>query len=182
MSSYYILARPDSQLVNDSGTQGNIWSLPNVPVQRITSLIRVTNIFCPHFTFCIFLTHTHTLESHDESLTSAESGVPSVRHFMSGRVWASMRPNIVPFSRWQVLQHREDFFLLTVQKADCPTTNGDMQNGSSVGICTRYIHAFAHLAPICILSRCLLTKFLRRSSVGSLLRVRRCWLGVHFGK
>ncbi len=35
---------------------------------------------------------------------------------------------------------------------------------------------FARLAPICMLRRCLLTKFLVRSSVGSLLRVR-CWLG-----
>ncbi len=35
---------------------------------------------------------------------------------------------------------------------------------------------FALLAPTCMLSRCLLTKFLRRSSVGSLLSVR-CWLG-----
>ncbi len=38
------------------------------------------------------------------------------------------------------------------------------------------MHVFAHLAPICMLSRCLLTKFLHRSSVGSLLRVH-CWLG-----
>ncbi len=36
---------------------------------------------------------------------------------------------------------------------------------------------FARLAPFRPLSRCLLTKFLHRSSVGSLLRVRR-WLGV----
>ncbi len=39
-----------------------------------------------------------------------------------------------------------------------------------------FIHAFALLVPICMLSRCLLTSFLHRSSVGSLLRVR-CWLG-----
>ncbi len=43
-----------------------------------------------------------------------------------------------------------------------------------------YVHVahtfFARLAPICTLSRCLLTKFLHRSSVGSLIRVR-CWLG-----
>ena len=32
------------------------------------------------------------------------------------------------------------------------------------------------LAPICMLSRCLLATFLHRSSVGSLLRVH-CWLG-----
>ncbi len=37
------------------------------------------------------------------------------------------------------------------------------------------IHVFGRLAPNCIL--CLLTTFLHRSSVGSLLRVR-CWLGV----
>ena len=35
---------------------------------------------------------------------------------------------------------------------------------------------FARLASICVLSRCLLTNFLHRSSVRSLLRVR-CWLG-----
>ncbi len=39
-----------------------------------------------------------------------------------------------------------------------PTTNGGMQNGRSVGICIRCIHVFEHLAPICMLSRCLLTK------------------------
>ena len=40
---------------------------------------------------------------------------------------------------------------------------------------TRCIYAcFARLAPICILSLCLLTKFLHRSSVRSLSRVR-CW-------
>ena len=57
-----------------------------------------------------------------------------------------------------------------------PTANGGMQNGSSVRICTQWIHMFARLAPICMPSRWLLTKFLHRSSVGSLLRVR-CWLG-----
>ncbi len=45
---------------------------------------------------------------------------------------------------------------------------------------SEYVHVactfFARLASICMLSRCLLTKFLRRSSVRSLLRVR-CWLG-----
>ncbi len=59
---------------------------------------------------------------------------------------------------------------------DNPTTHGGMQNGRSVGICTRCVHAFARLAPIFMLSRCLFTKFLRRSSAGSLSRVR-CWLG-----
>ena len=48
---------------------------------------------------------------------------------------------------------------------------------------SEYVHVahtfFARLAPICMLSRCLLTKFLHRSSVGSLLRVR-CWLGNLF--
>ncbi len=39
-----------------------------------------------------------------------------------------------------------------------------------------WVHIFARLAPICTLSQCLLTKFLHRSSVRSLLRVR-CWLG-----
>ncbi len=58
-----------------------------------------------------------------------------------------------------------------------PTTNGGKQNGSSVRIYKRCIHVFARLAPICMLSRCLLTKFLHRSSVGRLSRVR-CWLGT----
>ncbi len=57
-----------------------------------------------------------------------------------------------------------------------PTTNSGTQNGSSVRIYTHCMHVFARLAPICKLNRCLLTKFLRRSSVGSLLRVL-CWLG-----
>ncbi len=43
-------------------------------------------------------------------------------------------------------------------------------------VCTRCMHIFARLAPICTLSRCLLTKFLHWSSVGSLLRVCCCWL------
>ncbi len=58
-----------------------------------------------------------------------------------------------------------------------PTTNGGTQNGSSVGTCKRCMRVFARFAPICMLSRCLLTKFLHRSSVGSLLRVSCCWLG-----
>ncbi len=33
-----------------------------------------------------------------------------------------------------------------------------MQNGSSVGIHTHFIHVFALLVPICMLSRCLATK------------------------
>ena len=49
-----------------------------------------------------------------------------------------------------------------------PTSNGGMQR-LSWNICT-------FLALFCTLSRCLLTKLLHRSSVGSLLRVR-CWLG-----
>ncbi len=47
----------------------------------------------------------------------------------------------------------------------------------------KYMHIaymfFARLASTCKLSRCLLTKFLLRSSVGSLLRAR-CWLGSNF--
>ncbi len=49
--------------------------------------------------------------------------------------------------------------------------------GSSVEIHARcMLHVLARLTPICTLSWGLLTKFLHRSSVGSLLRVR-CWLG-----
>ena len=58
-----------------------------------------------------------------------------------------------------------------------PTTNGGMQNGSSVKTCTNCTHVFARLAPICMLGWCLFTKFLHWTSVGSLLRVR-CWLGI----
>ena len=41
---------------------------------------------------------------------------------------------------------------------------------------TLHVHVVAPLAQICMLSRCLVTKFQHRSSAGSLLRVR-CWLG-----
>ncbi len=68
----------------------------------------------------------------------------------------------------------------TVSRANLyPTSQPPMvvrKNGSSVGIRTRCLHVFACLVQICTLSRCLSTKFLRRSSVGSLLRVS-CWLG-----
>ncbi len=74
--------------------------------------------------------------------------------------------------------HKIDRFLTKLLPLN-PTTNGGMQNGSPVEICTRCTHVFRTLfAPICMLSRCLLTKFLHRSSVGSLLGVRRCWLGA----
>ncbi len=69
-------------------------------------------------------------------------------------------------------------FSLRDHPTDRPTTNGDMQKGSSVGIHTHCMHVFARLASTCMLSRCLVTKFLQRSSGGSLLRVR-CWLGVN---
>ncbi len=52
-----------------------------------------------------------------------------------------------------------------IKKKKHPTTNGGMQNRSSVGIHTQCVHVFARLALICMLSRCLVTKFLRRSSV-----------------
>ncbi len=44
-----------------------------------------------------------------------------------------------------------------------------------------HVHVFARLAPTWVLSRCLVTKFLLRSSVGSLLRVS-CWLGRRTGE
>ncbi len=62
-----------------------------------------------------------------------------------------------------------------------PTSNGAMQNGSSAGICMHCIHVFARLAQIFMLSRCLLTKLLHRSSVGSLLRVRSLLVGRQNG-
>ncbi len=58
------------------------------------------------------------------------------------------------------------------KKSIHPTTSGGMQNETSVGICTHCIHVLARL----VLSRCLITKFLHQSSVGSFLRVC-CWLG-----
>ncbi len=56
-----------------------------------------------------------------------------------------------------------------------PTTSGGMQNGSSVGICTRCAHAFACFTSTCMLGRCLLARFVHRSSGGSLLKMC-CWL------
>ncbi len=52
------------------------------------------------------------------------------------------------------------------------------KSGSSVGTRTRCVHVFfcTFGRPIRMLSRCLVTKFLRRSSGGSLLRAR-CWSG-----
>ncbi len=44
------------------------------------------------------------------------------------------------------------------------------KNGSSVGIRTRCTHFFSCFAPTCELVRCLLTKFLRRSSVGKSIK------------
>ena len=58
-----------------------------------------------------------------------------------------------------------------------PTTNGGMQNGSSVGIHYTLLACFCTF--FCMLTRLLLKKLLHRSSVGSLLRVR-CWLGSDF--
>ncbi len=58
-----------------------------------------------------------------------------------------------------------------------PTTNGGMPNGSSVGTQARCTQVFASLAPICMLRRCFLTKFLHRSSAGSLLRARALLVG-----
>ncbi len=58
-----------------------------------------------------------------------------------------------------------------------PTTNGGMQNGSSVRTrthCVRIYCTFGHR--FATLSPCLLTKFLHRSSGEGLSRVR-CWLG-----
>ncbi len=50
-------------------------------------------------------------------------------------------------------------WLIVNETADHPTTNnGGMQNGSSVGTCTRCAHVFARLAPTRMLSRCLLAK------------------------
>ena len=50
--------------------------------------------------------------------------------------------------------------------------------GTQSEYATHCTHLFARLAPICMLGRCLVRKFLHRSSVGSLLRVP-CWLGTN---
>ena len=61
-----------------------------------------------------------------------------------------------------------------------PTANSDMQKWKlSRNMYTSHARFLLVLAPICKRSRCLLTKFLHRISVGSLLRVR-CWLGRHW--
>ncbi len=59
-----------------------------------------------------------------------------------------------------------------------PTTNGAVQNGSSVGIYTNCIHVSACWAPICMMS-VLVEISASELIVGCLLRVR-CWLGMHF--
>ena len=60
----------------------------------------------------------------------------------------------------------------------CPTTNGRWAKMEArPETHTRCAHAFCTFwRPTCMLSRWSLTKFLRRSSGGSLLRVR-CWVG-----
>ena len=80
-------------------------------------------------------------------------------------------------------QREEDFCLLSSSTylhtyvQYYPTSNNGMQNGSSVGTCTRCVHVFARLAQISMLSRCLPTKFLHRSSGQSLLRVPSMLVG-----
>ncbi len=62
-----------------------------------------------------------------------------------------------------------------------PTTNDDVQKmeAESEYVCTRCMRFFFFLLICMLSSRWLSTKkFLHRSSVGSLLRVRCCWLGV----
>ncbi len=96
----------------------------------------------------------------------------------------NLRPLVAPksspsSSRRLAASHSPTVLYSTVvgSRYNSPTTNGGIQNGSSAKICTHCIHIFACLVSICVLSWRLLTKFLHRSSVGSLLRVR-CWLGV----
>ena len=66
-----------------------------------------------------------------------------------------------------------------LSRFDCtyPTTNGGIQNGNSAGICTQCIHVFTRLAPICMLSRCLLTKISAQELIWKLTKRVRCWLG-----
>ncbi len=55
---------------------------------------------------------------------------------------------------------------------------GGMQDWKlSQNMYTLRTYIFVHLAPTCMLSRCLVTKSLHRSSGGSLSRVW-CWLGI----
>ncbi len=66
------------------------------------------------------------------------------------------------------------------KKEATPTSNSGVLNGSLVGTCTRCTHVFVHVfVPICMLSRCLQTKFQHRGSRGSLSRARCCWLGTY---
>ncbi len=64
------------------------------------------------------------------------------------------------------------------RRGEDPTTNGGLQKWklSQNGTLVHIAQAFSHvLAPIRMLSRCLVTKFLHRSSGGSFLRVGSCW-------
>ncbi len=58
-----------------------------------------------------------------------------------------------------------------------PTSNGGMQNGSSVGICTRCVHIFARFdADLHAQSVIINNNFCIGAQEGSLFRAR-CWLG-----
>ncbi len=52
-----------------------------------------------------------------------------------------------------------------------------MQNGSLFGIYTHCIHIFVRLAPICMLSRCLLTKISASELSRKFIKRMHCWLG-----
>ena len=82
-----------------------------------------------------------------------------------------------PFLHILVLSMPEYFPFVCRHFLLFPTTNGGTQKWRlSRNVRTSHT-CFGHVwRPVCVLSRCLSTSFLRRRSVGSLLRVR-CWLG-----
>ena len=88
--------------------------------------------------------------------------------------WGGERNICLSFPLMSFHQKQEAFILPTPQP---PTVACKMEAQSE------YVHvaytAFARFAPICMLGRCLLTKFLPRSSEGSLLVVH-CRLGPKF--
>ncbi len=77
---------------------------------------------------------------------------------------------------------RQGFLIHQLRSADPPppTTQGGVQNGSSVGTgYTLHERSCTFGRRLWVLSPCLVTKFLRRSSVGGLLRVL-CLVGFPF--
>ncbi len=100
----------------------------------------------------------------------------------------SLKGFVFPSSFWSLCNHASAnvaFLAFSVRVCERLQRGFDSLSQPPTVACkmeaqSEYVHVahtfFARLVPICLLSRCLLTKFLHRSSGGSLLRVR-CWLG-----